>query len=196
MYIILAVLFFCKCVLADSVCPLDISHTCLYFSQAKTCKWQYYCGGGAVFSSPCVHLSPRQLYCSTLGGNLHCLNPVSECSFFTWVHAQKYWVLKFESVLANFWYKRSWEWSRGQSSCLKANICLVILHLFSVQDSGKVLWTYSGTVPFFSSPHCSDSSVFIGSVNGHIIGISHSGDMVRGKWKSCPKKGKTEYMWL
>ncbi|XP_067272957.1 beta-alanine-activating enzyme [Pseudorasbora parva] len=43
-------------------------------------------------------------------------------------------------------------------------------------DSGKVLWTYSSTVPFFSSPHCSDSSVFIGSVNGHIIGISHSGD--------------------
>ncbi|KAG1964383.1 beta-alanine-activating enzyme [Pimephales promelas] len=85
---------------------------------AKTCKWQHYCGGGAVFSSPCVHLSPRHLYCCTLGGNLHCLNP----------------------------------------------------------DSGKVLWTYSGTVPFFSSPHCSDSSVFIGSVNGHIIGISHFGD--------------------
>lgn len=85
---------------------------------AKTCIWQYYCGGGAVFSSPCIHSSPRQLYCGTLGGNLHCLNP----------------------------------------------------------DSGKLLWTYSSTFPFFSSPHCSDSSVFIGSVNGHIIGISHSGD--------------------
>ncbi|RXN24286.1 acyl- synthetase family member 4 isoform X1 [Labeo rohita] len=43
-------------------------------------------------------------------------------------------------------------------------------------DSGKLLWTYSSSVPFFSSPRCSDSSVFIGSVNGNIIGISHSGD--------------------
>lgn len=56
-----------------------------------------------MFSSPCVQLSPRQLYCSTLGGNLHCLNPVSKCSFFTGVHAQKLIsVLKFESVSANF----------------------------------------------------------------------------------------------
>ncbi|KAK2884270.1 hypothetical protein Q8A67_017907 [Cirrhinus molitorella] len=85
---------------------------------AKTCLWQHYCGGGAVFSSPCIHLSLRQLYCSTLGGNLHCLDP----------------------------------------------------------DSGKLLWTYSSGVPFFSSPHCSASSVIIGSVNGNIIGISHSGD--------------------
>ncbi|XP_042602054.1 beta-alanine-activating enzyme isoform X1 [Cyprinus carpio] len=85
---------------------------------AKTCIWQHYCGGGAVFSSPCIHSSPRQLYCSTLGGNLHCLDP----------------------------------------------------------DSGKLLWTYPSSVPFFSSPRCSDSSVFIGSVNGQIIGISHTGD--------------------
>nr|XP_055041777.1 beta-alanine-activating enzyme [Misgurnus anguillicaudatus] len=87
---------------------------------AKSCKWQHYCGGGAVFSSPCVHLSPRQLYCSTLGGDLHCLNP----------------------------------------------------------DSGIVLWTYSSGVPFFSSPYCSDSGVFIGSVNGHMFGLSHSGDKI------------------
>uniref|UniRef100_A0A673NI29 Beta-alanine-activating enzyme n=1 Tax=Sinocyclocheilus rhinocerous TaxID=307959 RepID=A0A673NI29_9TELE len=90
----------------------------IYFLDAKTCIWQHYCGGGAVFSSPCIHSSPRQLYCSTLGGNLHCLDP----------------------------------------------------------DSGKLLWTYSSSVPFFSSPRCSDSSVFIGSVNGQIIGISHTGD--------------------
>ncbi|XP_043076339.1 beta-alanine-activating enzyme isoform X2 [Puntigrus tetrazona] len=85
---------------------------------AKTCIWQHFCGGGAVFSSPCIQSSPRQLYCSTLGGNLHCLDP----------------------------------------------------------DSGKHLWTHSSSVPFFSSPFCSDSSVFIGSVNGQIIGINHSGD--------------------
>ncbi len=31
-----------------------------------------------MFSSPCIHSSPRQLYCSTLGGNVHCLDPVSK----------------------------------------------------------------------------------------------------------------------
>uniref|UniRef100_A0A8C1YGA1 Beta-alanine-activating enzyme n=1 Tax=Cyprinus carpio TaxID=7962 RepID=A0A8C1YGA1_CYPCA len=61
-------------------------------------------------------------------------------------------------------------------SCLKANVYLVVLHELSVQDSGKLLWTYPSSVPFFSSPRCSDSSVFIGSVNGQIIGISHTGD--------------------
>ncbi|XP_051511642.1 beta-alanine-activating enzyme isoform X2 [Myxocyprinus asiaticus] len=84
---------------------------------AKCCIWQHYCGGGAVFSSPCIHLSRRQLYCCTLGGNLHCLNP----------------------------------------------------------DSGKVLWTYTSSVPFFSSPSCSDTCVFICSVNGNVLGLSHSG---------------------
>ncbi|XP_051954079.1 beta-alanine-activating enzyme-like isoform X2 [Xyrauchen texanus] len=84
---------------------------------AKCCIWQHYCGGGAVFSSPCIHLSQRKLYCCTLGGNLHCLNP----------------------------------------------------------DSGKVLWTYTSSVPFFSSPSCSDTCVFICSVNGHVFGLSHSG---------------------
>ncbi|TRY57108.1 hypothetical protein DNTS_023983 [Danionella cerebrum] len=93
---------------------------CIYALDplGKACVWQHYCGGSAVFSSPCMCLSPRQLYCSTLGGNLHCFNP----------------------------------------------------------DSGKVLWTYSSSAPFFSSPRCSETSVFIGSVNGHIIGLSHSGE--------------------
>ncbi len=36
-----------------------------------------------MFSSPCIHSSPRQLYCSTLGGNVHCLDPVSKGSIFT-----------------------------------------------------------------------------------------------------------------
>lgn len=134
-----------------------------------------------MFSSPCVQLSPRQLYCSTLGGNLHCLNPVSKFSFFTIVE-KHISVLKSESVSASFFDTK--DLGNGiYRIMLKVNLCLVILHLLSVQDSGKVLWTYSSTVPFFSSPHCSDSSVFIGSVNGHIVGISHSGNMVRGKWK-------------
>ncbi|KAF5900525.1 acyl-CoA synthetase family member 4 isoform X2, partial [Clarias magur] len=85
----------------------------------KHCVWKYYCGGGAVFSSPCVHSSPRRLYSATLRGQLHCLSP----------------------------------------------------------DSGKVLWTYSTDVPFFSSPSCLDSCVCIGSVNGHISALSHDGDV-------------------
>ncbi|XP_026800246.3 beta-alanine-activating enzyme isoform X1 [Pangasianodon hypophthalmus] len=86
----------------------------------KRCVWTYYCGGGAVFSSPCVHSSPRRLYSATLRGQLHCLSP----------------------------------------------------------DSGKVLWTHSTDVPFFSSPSCSDSCVCIGSVNGQISALSHDGHML------------------
>ncbi|KAF4070939.1 hypothetical protein AMELA_G00279150 [Ameiurus melas] len=86
----------------------------------KRCVWKYYCGGGAVFSSPCVLSSPRRLYSATLRGQLHCLSP----------------------------------------------------------DSGKVLWTYSTDVPFFSSPSCSESCVCIGSVNGQISALSHDGNVL------------------
>lgn len=39
--------------------------------------WRRHCGGGAVFSSPHLHASLRQLYVASLGGRLLCLKPVS-----------------------------------------------------------------------------------------------------------------------
>uniref|UniRef100_A0AAY4D451 Carrier domain-containing protein n=1 Tax=Denticeps clupeoides TaxID=299321 RepID=A0AAY4D451_9TELE len=44
--------------------------------------------------------------------------------------------------------------------------------------SGVPIWTYSRDVPFFSSPQCSNSCVFIGSVDGSINGFNHKGAML------------------
>ncbi|CAJ1060005.1 beta-alanine-activating enzyme [Xyrichtys novacula] len=46
--------------------------------EVEQCVWRCHCGGGAVFSSPCLLPSPRQLYVASLGGHLLCLNPVSK----------------------------------------------------------------------------------------------------------------------
>lgn len=48
-----------------------------YLSQVRQCVWRRHCGGGAVFSSPHLHASLRQLYVASLGGRLLCLQPVS-----------------------------------------------------------------------------------------------------------------------
>ncbi|XP_036376699.1 beta-alanine-activating enzyme [Megalops cyprinoides] len=44
--------------------------------EGRHCVWKRQCGGGAVFSSPCLHQSLRQLYVATLGGQLLSLRPV------------------------------------------------------------------------------------------------------------------------
>nr|XP_040040695.1 beta-alanine-activating enzyme [Gasterosteus aculeatus aculeatus] len=45
--------------------------------EVERCVWRRSCGGGAVFSSPCLHPSLRKLYAASLGGRLLCLNPDS-----------------------------------------------------------------------------------------------------------------------
>ncbi|XP_049620063.1 beta-alanine-activating enzyme isoform X1 [Syngnathus scovelli] len=45
--------------------------------QAQRCIWRHHCEGGAVFSSPYLDVTRRQLYVATLGGKLLCLHPVS-----------------------------------------------------------------------------------------------------------------------
>ncbi|XP_034036379.1 beta-alanine-activating enzyme [Thalassophryne amazonica] len=42
-------------------------------------------------------------------------------------------------------------------------------------DSGEVLWSYSGEVPFFSSPNGCSGHVVIGSVDGNICCFSYTG---------------------
>ncbi|KAM8874194.1 beta-alanine-activating enzyme isoform 2-T2 [Spinachia spinachia] len=85
--------------------------------EVERCVWRRSCGGGAVFSSPCLHPSLRKLYVASLGGRLLCLNP----------------------------------------------------------DSGEVLWSHLGDVPFFSSPDASSGQVVIGAVDGNICCFSHTG---------------------
>ncbi|KAI1888694.1 hypothetical protein AGOR_G00171370 [Albula goreensis] len=88
--------------------------------EGQRCVWSRHCGGGAIFSSPCLHPSLRQLYVATLRGQLHCLCP----------------------------------------------------------ETGALVWTYSSTAPFFSSPCCCDTVLCIGSVDGSIYGFSHTGHMM------------------
>ncbi|XP_037325420.2 beta-alanine-activating enzyme isoform X2 [Pungitius pungitius] len=45
--------------------------------EEERCVWRRSCGGGAVFSSPCLHPSLRKLYAASLGGRLLCLCPDS-----------------------------------------------------------------------------------------------------------------------
>ncbi|XP_067891057.1 beta-alanine-activating enzyme isoform X2 [Heterodontus francisci] len=42
----------------------------------KVCVWRLHCGGGAVFSTPCLNKSPRILYIATLGESLVAVNPL------------------------------------------------------------------------------------------------------------------------
>uniref|UniRef100_A0A3B3BVQ3 Aminoadipate-semialdehyde dehydrogenase n=1 Tax=Oryzias melastigma TaxID=30732 RepID=A0A3B3BVQ3_ORYME len=45
-------------------------------------------------------------------------------------------------------------------------------------DSGDESWSYHRGVPFFSSPNCSSSCVVIGSVDGNICCLTHTGELL------------------
>ncbi|KAM8890113.1 beta-alanine-activating enzyme [Synchiropus picturatus] len=42
-------------------------------------------------------------------------------------------------------------------------------------SDGEVMWSYSGSSPFFSSPNCSSGHVIVGSVDGNICSFSEAG---------------------
>ncbi|XP_062899156.1 beta-alanine-activating enzyme isoform X1 [Mobula hypostoma] len=46
----------------------------------KVCVWKLHCGGGAVFSTPCLNKYPRLLYVATLGESLIAVNPLWQFS--------------------------------------------------------------------------------------------------------------------
>ncbi|XP_046692617.1 beta-alanine-activating enzyme isoform X1 [Silurus meridionalis] len=99
----------------------------------KRCVWKYYCGGGAVFSSPCVHSSPRRLYTATLRGQLHCLNPDSGELLWTY------------STDVPFF---------SSPSCSDSCVCIgsVNGHITALTHDGNVLWNFLTSGPVFSSP--------------------------------------------
>ncbi|XP_060773478.1 beta-alanine-activating enzyme isoform X2 [Neoarius graeffei] len=99
----------------------------------KRCVWKYFCGGGAVFSSPCVHSSPRRLYSATLRGQLHCLSPDS---------GQVLWT--YSSNVPFF----------SSPSCSDSCVCIgsVNGHISALSHDGNVLWDFLTDGPVFSSP--------------------------------------------
>lgn len=100
---------------------------------AKSCTWQHYCGGGAVFSSPCVHLFPRQLYCCTLIGHLHCLNTDSGTVLWTYSSGVPFFSSPY---------------------CSDSCVCIGAVngHIVGLSHSGDQLWDFSTEGPVFSSP--------------------------------------------
>ncbi|XP_062858189.1 beta-alanine-activating enzyme-like [Trichomycterus rosablanca] len=101
--------------------------------QMKQCVWKYYCEGGAVFSSPCVHSFPRRLYAATLRGQLHCLNPDS--GKLLWKYCSK----------APFF---------SSPCCSVTCVCIgsVSGNISALNHDGSLLWEFVTDGPVFSSP--------------------------------------------
>ncbi|XP_056337435.1 beta-alanine-activating enzyme [Danio aesculapii] len=117
--------------------------------------------GDVVKSSPTVDPKTGLVFAGSHDGHVYALNPLAKTC--TWQHFCGGGAV-FSSPCVHL--------SPRQLYCSTLGGHLHCLN----PDSGKVLWTFSSSAPFFSSPRCCNSSVFIGSVNGHIIGISHSGN--------------------
>ncbi|XP_041704698.2 beta-alanine-activating enzyme isoform X2 [Coregonus clupeaformis] len=101
--------------------------------QVQQCVWKHHCGCGAVFSSPCLHPSLRQLYVATLGGHLLCLNP--DTGTVLWTYSRK----------TPFFSSPNCSSGHIIIGSVDGNICC-----FS--HTGEMLWQYVTDGPVFSSP--------------------------------------------
>ncbi|XP_044054283.1 beta-alanine-activating enzyme [Siniperca chuatsi] len=101
--------------------------------EVQQCVWRRHCGGGAVFSSPCLRTSLRQLYVASLGGHLLCLNPDS--GEVLWSHCGD---IPF--------------FSSPNSSSGHVVIGLVDGNICCFSDTGKLVWQFLTKGPVFSSP--------------------------------------------
>ncbi|CDQ73962.1 unnamed protein product [Oncorhynchus mykiss] len=101
--------------------------------QVRQCVWKLHCGCGAVFSSPCLHPSLRQLYVATLGGHLLCLNP--DTGAVLWTYSRK----------TPFFSSPSCSSGHIIIGSVDRNICC-----FS--HTGEMVWQYVTNGPVFSSP--------------------------------------------
>ncbi|XP_072246044.1 beta-alanine-activating enzyme [Leuresthes tenuis] len=101
--------------------------------QARRCVWKRHCGGGAVFSSPGLNASHRQLYVASLGGRLLSLNP--DNGEVLWSHSRD----------APFFSSPNCSRGHVVIGSVDGNIC-------SFSDTGKLLWQFLTEGPVFSSP--------------------------------------------
>ncbi|XP_041862300.1 beta-alanine-activating enzyme [Melanotaenia boesemani] len=102
-------------------------------SQVQRCVWKRHCGGGAVFSSPHLNASHRQLYVASLGGQLLCLN--LDSGDVLWSHCRD----------VPFFSSPNCSCSRIIIGSVDGNICC-----FS--EAGELLWQFLTEGPVFSSP--------------------------------------------
>ncbi|XP_062308407.1 beta-alanine-activating enzyme [Osmerus eperlanus] len=123
--------------------------------QARQCAWKRHCGGGAVFSSPCLHPSLRHLYAATLGGHLLCL------------HLDSGAVLWTRSRDTPFFSSPGCSSARVVVGSVDGNI-----YCFSLQ--GTELWRFTTSGPVFSSPCVTrdEAKVVCGSHDDHVYCLS------------------------
>uniref|UniRef100_UPI0037E8EB12 beta-alanine-activating enzyme n=1 Tax=Semicossyphus pulcher TaxID=241346 RepID=UPI0037E8EB12 len=101
--------------------------------EDERCVWRRHCGGGAVFSSPYLLSSLRQLYAASLGGHLLCLSPDS---------GEVLWSYSSD---VPFFSSPNGSSGRLMIGSVDGNICC-----FS--NEGKQVWQFLTEGPVFSSP--------------------------------------------
>ncbi|XP_064190071.1 beta-alanine-activating enzyme isoform X1 [Anguilla rostrata] len=122
--------------------------------EARCCRWSRHCGGGAIFSSPCLDPSLRQLYVATLRGELLCLKPENGTPL--WTH----------SSAAPFFSSPCYS---GTTICIGS----VDQNIYGFSPSGNLLWRFTTDGPVFSSPcgmptSLANQRVFCGSHDGSV----------------------------
>ncbi|KAI3369008.1 hypothetical protein L3Q82_025980 [Scortum barcoo] len=123
--------------------------------KVQQCVWRRRCGGGAVFSSPYLHTSLRQLYVASLGGHLLCLNP--DNGDVLWSHCRD----------VPFFSSPNGSSGHVVIGSVDGNICC-----FS--NAGKLVWQFATKGPVFSSPcvTADQQRVLCGSHDGCLYCLS------------------------
>ncbi|KAL4635439.1 acyl-CoA synthetase family member 4 isoform X1 [Arapaima gigas] len=122
--------------------------------ERRGCVWRRSCGGGAVFSSPCLRASLRQLYVATLGGRLLCLD--ADTGAPLWTHTRE----------APFFSSPSCSCSCVCIGAVDGSIC-------GFSHAGDTLWQFSTDGPVFSSPCLTPSRTLVcGSHDGSVYCVS------------------------
>ncbi|XP_044274089.1 beta-alanine-activating enzyme isoform X1 [Varanus komodoensis] len=112
----------------------------------EECVWKLHTEGGAVFSSPQLHLLPHHLYIATLGGLLLAINP----------------------LMGNTVWKRGCGKPLFSSPhCNEDYVCVGCVdgNLYCFSHFGEKVWEFSSNGPIFSSPCISNlaKDTFFGS---------------------------------
>ncbi|MGH0157829.1 UNVERIFIED_CONTAM: hypothetical protein FKN15_065100 [Acipenser sinensis] len=154
-------------------------HTYALDVETKQCVWKRHCGGGAVFSSPFLNSSPRQLYIATLGSQLLAINP--DNGDILWKHSSD----------KPFF-------SSPQCTQRAVFIGSVDGNVYCFSHTGKKLWQFSTNGPIFSSPCIDNSSLadqklVCGSHDNYVYCLK-AGSELLWKFKTSAKVYSTPFI--
>uniref|UniRef100_F6S2A1 AMP-dependent synthetase/ligase domain-containing protein n=1 Tax=Ciona intestinalis TaxID=7719 RepID=F6S2A1_CIOIN len=135
---------------SGSIHCLDIKH--------KHCLWEEHCGGGAIFSSPCLKVHDPSIIVCSLAGRV--LSLYAENGRTSWCLNLGKPIFSSPSV--------------SESGIFVACVDCCLYKLDHI--SGDVTWSYQTMEPIFSSPTVastpSNNVVFIGSHDGNLYCIN------------------------